>query len=65
MTTEEYESLQNEVVKNMRKQMDSALLYSLKFSSIKHKVAERLIAEKGGFTLFELEEEIEKELKKY
>lgn len=64
MTAEEYESLKGEAIKNMKQQMDKALLHLLKFSSIKRKVMDRLIVEKGEFTLFELEEKLKKELKK-
>lgn len=64
MTAEEYESLKGEAIKNMGQQMDKTLLQLLEFSSIKRKVMDRLIAEKGEITLFELEEELKKELKK-
>jgi len=64
MTKEEYESLQDAVIKDWRELMDREAIYSLTFSSIKRKVAERLIAEKGGFTPSELWEEINKEFEK-
>lgn len=64
MTAEEYESLKGEAIKNIRQQMDKALIHLSKFSYIKRKVMDKLIAEKGEITLFELEKELKKELKK-
>ena len=64
MTAEEYESLKKEAIKNMGQQMEKTLLQLLEFSSIKRKVMDRLIVEKGEITLFELEEELKKNSKK-
>ena len=64
MTAEEYESLKGEAIKNMRQQMDEALIHLSKFSYIKRKVMDKLIAEKGEITLFELEKELKNEFEK-